>query len=177
MTVHTNKLIQNLSTEYTKLGFAQISVALNALPDKIKWLGGIEKKTLNLHRAICIFEYTGGVTSFYNDIIDTKESLHKCLRAKFWRGLGIGLIVFSKYLIDDETLKKTVYSAEKVSTTIIQWIVNLPYKSNWAKVAPTLSEVSTTSMVNEMLDLLEIPFENRTVLLSEKVSPFKMKLF
>ncbi len=117
------------------------------------------------------------MTSFDPDIIVTKESLHKSLRVNFWRGLGIGFIVFSKYLLEDEILKKTVYSAEKVSTSVIQWIVNLPHNSKWAKVAHTFSEVSTFSMANEMLDILEIPIEKRIVLVSEHASPFKMKLF
>ena len=176
MTEHATKLIHYLSAQYTKIGFGKISIEPNYLPDKISWIGGIEKKTFNLHRVVCIVEYLGGITSFNPSIIVLKDSLHSFLNAKFWRGLGIGLIVYSHDIIDDELLRTSVYTAEKVSTSLIQWIINLSLRSNSAKVAQTFSEVSTTFMVNEILDFIEIPVDTRKVLVAEQVSLLKMKL-
>jgi hypothetical protein len=173
----STKLIQHLSTEYTKIGFATITAKPSNLPDKVTWLGGIEKKTLNQHRVVCVLEYLNGIASFNSAILDLKHSLHNFLMAKFWRGLGIGLIIFSKSSVDDDHLNNSVYSAERMSTSIIQWIVNLPLHSNKAQIAHTFSNVNTSFIINDVLDLLEIPIECRIVSVSNQLSPLKTKLF
>ena len=170
------QLVDFLNLKYKNDAFHPIATRALNVPNTASWSGGIEVKTLNLHRAVCVLEVVGTEIQIEPIIELIRKELHSSLKARFWRGLGLGLIVFSSKLIDEDKLEKSVYSASKATTTLVQWIINVSPQSAQANVAHTFTNVSTTSMIKPILDFLEIPDGNVKIVYTKQVSPFKMKL-
>ena len=79
--------------------FRPITLHSHNIQDAALCYGGIEFKTFNLHRAVCVFEIDKTEIQFEPFIELLRKELHTSLKARFWRGLGLGLIVFSSKLI------------------------------------------------------------------------------
>ena len=84
-----------LQESYAGNGFELLTNDQPFLPSNIEWIGGIEKKNINIHRAISLVSYSGTQEQFNSCIFEFKKALQKNLKARFWRGLGIGLIINS----------------------------------------------------------------------------------
>ena len=171
------ELVDHLYYAYKDTGFKKISRVLQSIPASVLWCGGIESKTINRHRAVCVFQIAGS-NSYFDILVEgIRAELHRSLKASFWRGLGVGLVVFSPELIEEDAVEKSVYSRSQVATTLIQWIINVSLESAHATIAHTFAQVSTTPMVKAILDTLGIPDKNRNLLVISPVSLFKVKLW
>ncbi len=171
-----NQLVDFLKLKYKNDAFHPITVQALNVPSTALWYGGIEIKTLNLHRAVCVLEVVDTEGQIEPIIELIRKELQSSLKARFWRGLGLGLIVFSSKLMDEDKLEKSAYSAAKATTTLVQWIINVSPQSAKANVAHTFTNVSTTSMIKPILDFLEIPDSNVKFVYAKQISPFKIKL-
>ena len=171
------ELLNHLSLAYESKGFRPVGRPPDAIPQAMTWYGGIESKTLNRHRAICVLGMAATDTPCNVLVEKIREGVHGLLKAKFWRGLAIGLIIFSPRLMDEIALEQSVYSAEVVKTTLVQWLINIEPESSTAIIAHTFSQVDTTPMVTEICNALGIPVSNRKVLITKPVSPLKSKLW
>jgi hypothetical protein len=171
------ELLEYLYHGYGDSDFRPIGHALDHIPEDVLWYGGVEHRTINRHRAICVLELARTNAHFDTLIEEIRKALHRSLVARFWRGLGIGLVIFSPELIEQDAVGKAVYSASEVVTTLIQWIINVSRESAHAIVGHTFGQTSTTPMVNAILDALGIPEMNRNVIITKPVSPLKTKLW
>lgn len=172
----TNKINEYLCKAYIDLGFKPLVLNNAILPNDMNLCGGIEKKNFNMHRAVGVLEYSGEIESFTNAVRELKLILHKELKARFWKGLGIGLFFLTPQIILNSILLETVYSAKKSSTSLIQWVVNVSPKNTSANIAHTYTPVRTSLMIDEVLDHINIPIDDRNFLVAKKTSIFKTKL-
>ena len=170
-------LIQFLAREFQANGFKFISSQTIEPPHSMTWHGGIERSRKFSHHAVCVIGYSGDNGLFQPAAFELKKKLHKAFRGHFFRNICFGLIIVSDNMVENDQLKNAVYHAEKLSTALIHWIIFLPHNSGSVKIAHTYSEVSTTFMIDEILDSLKIPINDREIIIAEPTSPFKMKLF
>jgi hypothetical protein len=139
-------------------------------------VGGIEKKTINLHRAICLVDYSDIEMDFNTSMPSLIESICKSLRPRYWRGIGVGLIFISEKCIRDEDLNNAVYSGDKMTSCIIQWIINLLPSKSTAQIAHTFTQVCTSFMINEILDYAGVQSHACKLIVPKQESLLKIKI-
>ena len=99
------------------------------LPDRspvegLHVIGCVQKRTMNIHRAVCILTIDESVVDPELALKKARGYLHKALKARFWRGLGLGLVVYSNDPLFARNLFNIVdNTADK--TTIFQWVANV----------------------------------------------------
>ena len=138
--------------EYLEAALGTDGFRMTRLPDHlpidgVRVVGCVQKRTMMLHRAVCILALDDSVVDPELALKTARRYLHKALGARFWRGLGLGLVVYSRKPLFAKSLFNVVDNrAER--TTIFQWVANVSPAMQTITAAYTWKQISTPHLLD-----------------------------
>ena len=138
------ELFERLKIQPSFGRFVERDLLLPSQPG-VRWSGCLEWKTLIMHRAVVLFEANDRIPAVASFVEQARASLDTALRARFWRGLGLGLVLFSPEEVASTDLKAATDSIA-TKTTIVQWVIHISSVSNHMAAAHTWCATSITDV-------------------------------
>ncbi len=138
------ELFERLKTDPSFGRFVERNLLLPAQLG-VRWSGCLEWKTLNMHRAVVLMETNDRIPDIASFVEQVRASLGAALRARFWRGLGLGLVLFSPEEVASADLKAATDSIA-TKTTIVEWVIHISSASNRVAAAHTWCATSITDV-------------------------------
>lgn len=110
-----------------------------------KCVACFERRSINAHRGIVMFESDQSMAGFLWFAQEIRASVGKALGARFWRGLGLGVILVSP---EDPKAADLVPTIDTVATetTVIQWLIHASTTSERIAAAHTWCRTMTTGI-------------------------------
>lgn len=110
-------------------------------------VGCVQKRTMALHRAVCIIALDASIVDPEAALKKARRYLHKALKARFWRGLGLGVVVYSKVPLFAKSLFNMVDTTAE-NTTILQWVANVSPVVQTLTAAHIWTQISTPHLLD-----------------------------
>ncbi|HEX9080341.1 MAG TPA: hypothetical protein VF795_12180 [Desulfuromonadaceae bacterium] len=140
-------LLDYLVTALGAAGFHAAKLPELLPVEGVRVVGCVQKRTMNIHRAVCILTLDESAVDPELALQKARECLHKALKARFWRGLGLGVIVYSKDQLFARNLLNVVdKTADR--TTILQWVANLSPAVQTLTAAYVWQRISMRHLLN-----------------------------
>ena len=117
-------LLEYLETTLGPEGFHRVSLPDRSAVEGLRVIGCVQKKTGGIHRAVCILTLDDAIVEPELALKKARLYLHKALKARFWRGLGLGVVVYSQAPLFAKSLFSIVANNPE-KTTIYQWVANV----------------------------------------------------
>ena len=118
----------------------------------IRWSGCLERKTFNIHRAVVLLDAGNSIPEIAPFVEQVRVSVDIALRARFWRGLGVGLVLFSPQEVVSADLEPATDTIA-TKTTIVQWLIHISSATNHIAAAHTWCATTTTAIFNFIIAL------------------------
>jgi len=136
-------------------GFRRANIPERLPVEGLRIIGCLQKKTMSIHRAVCILALDNDVADPELALNEARRYLHKALGARFWRGLGLGLVVYSEEPLFARSLFGVVDSVAQ-KTTVFQWVANVSPTVQTLTAALVWKQVTTHHLLDFIVGYMKL---------------------